>query len=125
MKFCGIGGAHQSLLLLLSAGKGIQPKLYRTIICVNVNEPLLKDLRIEANEERASKGNMVICDDKGIKNDLREECLSGRRIMFDAARREEQIYRLDVAQVELARANYQVGDQGRGEIERSRAAEGN
>lgn len=48
-----------------------------------------------------------------------------RQIMFDAARRAEQIYRLDVAQVELARANYQVEDQGRGEIERSRAAEGN
>jgi len=51
--------------------------LYRTIICVNVNESLLKDLTIEAYEERASKGNMVICNDKGIKNGLREECLSG------------------------------------------------
>lgn len=67
---------------------------------------------------------MVICNDKGIKNDLREECLSGPQIMFDAARRAEQTYGLDAAQVELARGNYQGADQGRGESERSRGAEG-
>jgi len=56
MKFSGIETPISHYYYYYQQEKKSNQKLYRTIICVNVNASLPKDLMIEAQEERASRG---------------------------------------------------------------------